>query len=451
MRSLLLSQSLRAGSSSEIPRAWQWFKNHQKLALVYGNQSEQEYSTILTFLFLDVRSFTIDVSASLLDSREAIETLRVVHVPSAGYWLIGSLANFVRVHRFVYDKAKLEMTTHVLFEDAGDGQAPLGPIYTLGKREEQCAVIYRRPEADFMGDTLIYLSRGKIFGDSLEQTVLGEGDAALVCAHAETTLLLTLNPRKGETTWGWGLRLSCYTSSSFARLWQRELGLFFPDAPTPPLTGENDLEWLGINATILPGQFSPGSTQQSWIVGATMVDIFQISGRGHSSLEASLVRKQASLLAWLDDTGQELWRCSDALGLRLQFCQIGVVVVGVDLYEGRWRLWTWHPHQHLALQHIVPLDQGLLRAHVLREENGESQQFWLLEEFENGIKVSHYATAFFQEVPSTTWLSNRHLLKPQIGVGLLNWHEERDAWVDGNTLFFLCLDEKQQLSLYQVE
>jgi len=182
-----------------------------------------------------------------------------------------------------------------------------------------------------------------------------------------------------------------------------------------------------------------------------MVDIFQLSGHGHSSLEASLVHKQVSLLAWLDDTGQEIWRCSDALGLRVQLCQVGAAVVGVDLFEGRWRLWTWHPQQHLALQHSVPLDQGLLRAHVLSEENGENQQFWLLEEFADGIKVSHYATAFFQEAPSTTWLSNRHLLEPQNGCGSLIWYEERDAWVDGDTLFFLCLDEKQQLSLYQVE
>jgi hypothetical protein len=451
MHSTFLSHFLGTRPTSLIPHGWQWFHDQQMLALVYSEFDQQSYSSRCFFVLFDVPTRTIQHSTAWDYLGGEIETLRVVYVPHDQSWVVSSVSDSVLIHRFTFEEPKQDISAQVLFEDRTNDQVWIGPIYAFWQEKKQCVVIYQKPEADFAGDTLIYMGKGTLFDASQERTVLGDGNAALVCAHADTTLLLTLNPRKGETTWGWGLRLSCYASSSFARLWQRELDLSIPDAPTPLLTGENDLEWLGINATILPGQFSPGSTQQSWIVGATMVDIFQISGRGHSSLEASLVRKQASLLAWLDDTGQELWRCSDALGLRLQFCQIGVVVVGVDLYEGRWRLWTWHPHQHLALQHIVPLDQGLLRAHVLREENGESQQFWLLEEFENGIKISHYATAFFQEAPSTTWLSNRHLLEPQNGCGSLNWHEEIDAWVDGNTLFFLCLDEKQQLSLYQVE
>ena len=139
------------------------------------------------------------------------------------------------------------------------------------------------------------------------------------------------------------------------------------------------------------------------------------------------------------------------MGLRLQLCQVGPVVVGVDLFKGRWRLWAWHPQQNLALQQVVELDQSLLRAHVLRGENEASQTFWLLEEFGNGIKISHATTAFFQETVSTTWLFNRHLLKSQNGCGSLNWHEEIDAWVEGKTLFLLCLDEKQRLSLYQIK
>ncbi|HEY0754718.1 MAG TPA: hypothetical protein VGD98_12205 [Ktedonobacteraceae bacterium] len=56
-----------------------------------------------------------------------------------------------------------------------------------------------------------------------------------------------------------------------------------------------------------------------------------------------------------------------------------------------------------------------------------------------------------KEAASTTWLPNRHLLEPQNGCGSLNWYEEVDAWVEGNTLFLLCLDEKQRISLYQIE
>ena len=220
-----------------------------------------------------------------------METLRVVYVPLDQSWVISSVSNSVLVHRFAFKEPKQDLSARVLFDDITNDLAPIGPIYAFWKKKQQWVVIYQKSEADFMGGNPIYMSRGNVFENAQEQTILGEGDAALVCVHADTTLLLTLNPRRGNTTWGRGLRLSCYEPSSFACRWQRELDLSLPEAPTPPLTGKNDLEWLGINATILPGQLSQGSEQQSWIIGATMVDIFQLAGHGHSSLKASLTRK----------------------------------------------------------------------------------------------------------------------------------------------------------------
>lgn len=451
MRSTLLSHFLGVRTSSLIPHGWQWLKSQQMLALVYSEFDQQSYSSRVFFVLFEVPGRTIQFSTSWDYWRGEIETPGVSYAPLDRNWVMSSVSDWVLIHRFAFNESQQTLSASVLFDDVANDQVSIGPLYAFWREEKYCTVIYRKPEADFMGDTLIYMSRSKMDDHSQEQIVLGGGDAALVCIHAGTTLLLTLNPRKTDTAWGWGLRLSCFESSSFACSWLRELDLSLPDMPTPSLTGENDLEWLGVNATIIPGKFPQGSGQKSWIMGATMVDFFQLSGHGHSSLEASLIRRRVSLLAWLDTTGQEIWRCSDTLGLRVQLCQVGSVVVGVDLFEGRWRWWIWHPQQNLALQQIIELDRSLIRAHVLRGENESNQTFWLLEEFEDGIKISRSTRTLLLEGASTTWLPHRHLLEPQNGCGSLNWHEEVDAWVEGNTLFLLCLDEEQRLSLYGIE
>src|SRR5258708_1119840 len=92
---------------------------------------------------------------------------------------------------------------------------------------------------------------------------------------------------------------------------------------------------------------------------------------------------------WISGDGDELWRCSETIGPRVQKCRVESTVVGVDLLNGQWRLWNWAPQQAASFQSVVWLDASLASAHVLAEEGGTGQVFWLIEPMREGVRISH--------------------------------------------------------------
>ena len=409
MHSEMLFRFLKETSYQEIPRAWQSLKSQRMLALVYRSDSKQmmPYSSTLTFVLFDMNTLTTRASVSWQCSDVMVEMLHLVSVSPVTHWIIASLelkndvpSYHLIVRSFVFDGAYQNISVDVLLDIPAEDMAPIGPIYATVVKQGSYAIIYRKPTSDFMGDSFVYLNQINSSKSKVKPTALAEADSALAYAVNDKVLLLTLNPYKDA---GWEFRLSCFNSLLFDRLWQTNFGPYLPEVPTFPLAGNSDLEWLGINATIMPAWLPQNLTQQTWVLGATMVDISFLSGHEHNSAEASSFHERVSMLIWLDINGHELWRCSENVGLRLQLCQVDNLVVGVDFLDKRWRLWMWNQQQGTALQNVVYLDREIFRAHLLGDKGTRSKNFWLLEESKEGIKVSQ-RTPFLQEALSVVWL-----------------------------------------------
>lgn len=457
MHSKLLFRFLRNTSYQEIPRAWQWFRDQKMLALIYCSDNKQmlPYSSILTLVLVDIQTLTIHTSISWKCSDAVIEMLQVVCAPSMTRWVVASLElkndmpsyHFI-VRSFVFDDMYRNISVDVLFDIPAEDMAAIGPIYAAFVKQEDYTIIYRKPASNFMNDSLVYSDQFNLLNKRIKSNRMTGADSALAYVADDRVLLLTLNPGKDV---GWEFRLNCFNSPLFDRLWQVNFGPYLSKVPTFPLTGNSDLEWLGANATMMQVWVPQDSDCPAWALGATMVDISLLSGYGHSSAEASSFSERISILVLLDADGRELWRCNEDVGLRLQLCQVDNLIVGVDLLNKQWRLWVWHPQQEAALQNVIHLDREVFRIHVLTDKGTNSKNFWLIEEFKGGVRVSRKDPLFLRETLSVVWLPDVHLLEPQRALGSLNWYEEIDAWVEESTLLLLCIDEEQQLVLYQVE
>ncbi len=435
-----------------LAHAWHWREKQQLLTVFYSIDHSQTltYSSQLTLVDIDVDTGQVQRTGHWLYRKGEVETLRVAYLSATDSWMVASLANDVVVSHVTLQEGEQEAVVRSLLDDPIDGPAMLGPVLALWEVQEQCVVIYMKPMPDFAREADIRL--GKMDASSAggsEPITIERADSALVCVQESQMLLMTLNPRPGAR---WGFEVSGYRASPFVCTWRRDLDLSLTEAPTFPLTSDNNLSQTGINARVIAGQWPEQSEQNSWIIGVTMVDIFPFPGSGYSSKDASMLPKRVSLLTWVDANGRELWRCQEQMGLCLQLCQAGSLLIGVDLLEGRWRLRVWQPQQQPSLLSFAYLDQHLQRIHLVAgTSTSHERRFWVLTESEAGIEVARYTFRDQDRMASRHWLPGVHFLEPQNGFGALNWHEEIDAFVQEQTLFLLCIDADHHLALYRIE
>ncbi len=286
----------------------------------------------------------------------------------------------------------------------------------------------------------------------------------LICQQEHASLLLTLIPQRSvEAQFEdgvvrvvknyWSFALTGYGEDFDPVRWRLDLEESLPGRRAV-LGRFNDFEWLGINAAAIPGPLVPHRKQQTFVVGMKIMDIFDREGYDHTSEEASRITNKVEALLCIDTDGKVVQKCTDIIGFRLHLCQIGALTVGVDLLQGRWRLWNWVPLSETSFQKLVWLDQHIQRAHVVAGKGEEARDvgyFWLIEESSERVRVSKHDASTLMTIGSDVTVTDMHLLEPQNGSGSLDWHTSIDAMNYQDTLLLLGIDMHDQLVLYQVK
>ena len=138
--------------------------------------------------------------------------------------------------------------------------------------------------------------------------------SALVCHQQDSALLLSLYPRiagafnEGQTVFtvtaeDWVFSVTGYSRDFSMENWHHDLDVQLPAGHALVLTGDSDFEWLGINATAIPGPSVTETGQQTYVVGITMMDIFdRPDGHDHTSEEASWITNHVETLLCIDNS-----------------------------------------------------------------------------------------------------------------------------------------------------
>lgn len=457
MESKLLFRLVGETLSGEIARAWKWLEEQHGLALIYCSRQEQmmPYASEITFVIFDMSIFKRQLTLSWMYSGGVVEMLQIMDIDSTNRWIVVFLelqsdgpSYHLVVRQFLLDMSRQRLDVEVLLDVPAGDMASLGPLYGSFVISEEGTILYRKPADNFRSGALLHADHINLVTKAVEQTLLGEAESALAYFTKHEVLVLALNAQE-ET--GLRFQLSSYSRSLHTRLWQTSLVLRLVEAFVSPFSGTTDLEWLGVNASLTPFQLSQEGSRQTWVLGVALVRLSSLSGHGHDARDVSALSDRKSALVWLDEAGHEMGQCRENLGLQVQVCQLAHQILGVDLLDQQWRLWRWNPQQDLSFQRVEKLDQAVLRVHLcVNLEQGQTS-FWLLEEFEEGLRITQRDVFSFREITSPFWFPNHLLLEPQNALGSLNWYTEIDAFAEKQKLLFFCRDEAQQLVLYQIE
>jgi hypothetical protein len=150
-----------------------------------------------------------------------------------------------------------------------------------------------------------------------------------------------------------------------------------------------------------------------------------------------------------DENGQVVQICASPLGLRPSLCCCKHMVIGVDLFEGHWRLWNWAVFQHREVSTRIALELGCQRACVYAEP--ASAHFWLIEELQDGVRVTHRDVYTLTEIASAAYLPGVGLLPDQEGTRALDGYHDVGVVPYQETLLLLARSADGELVLYQVQ
>jgi hypothetical protein len=150
----------------------------------------------------------------------------------------------------------------------------------------------------------------------------------------------------------------------------------------------------------------------------------------------------------LDHDGQVVQVGRSPLGLRPCICLSGQAVVGVDRFEGGWRLWNWFVLRQGTLDTVISLDASCTRAFVHAEPS--SARFWLVEELRDGVRVSQRDTSTLGEIATAAFLPGVHLHQDRAGLRPLDGHRDVGVMPYQDSLLLLVKDENEALALYQL-
>ena len=457
----------------ELPCAW---LPHQGagglLAVAYApdQAAAAVFSRSLSLLLLDLKTRSMVSEVLPPAPVPGIEALHLAYNDETATWVVGSVefwqetsAYHVVLRSISRDEDGRGVLSEPFFNEQANDMAPIGPIFILTSRGSACTCLYRKSALDSIATPELRLERFDLITKQAEQTILDHAESALVCQQEQASLLLTLIPRRSvlaqapegtqrEVMHFWGFALKSYGEDFDNLRWNRDLPGSLAGRRNV-LGHGNDFEWIGINAAAIPGPRDPRTGRQTFVVAATMMDIFERRGYGHTSEEASRVAKAVANLACIDASGAIVQTCTDPIGLRPHLCLNGNLIVGVDLQAGQWRLWNWNPLYEGQLKTVVNLDSQVVRAHAIalrREERQDECYFWLIEEYREQVRVAKRDAATLREVAPSVSLHGVHLLAPQHESGSLGWHTAIEAMSYGEALVLLALDEHERLTLYQV-
>jgi hypothetical protein len=464
----------------EMALSWQWQNEiGGTLALVYVKDSA-EIASALSFLILDIPSKRCleEVTYRSLEMK-GLEGLHLAYDASTQTWVIGDLeeANgwyYVVLRSLQRSEHGQLVFSNPLFADPAKDMAPAGPLLAVHAENNICVVLYLKTELDSSGTPSICLERIDLSArpsrslrkqdttSSLDvENELTCGESALVFSHDNLSLLLTFTSRgegleehfRGwykDRDYSWGGTITVYDNQFTEVKWTYNLVRGF-SVKEPVLQNDSDFRWLGVNAAASTGPYHLGTGQPTFIVGMAVMNFFGRNGYDHSSEEASQLPGKIDRLVCLDHQGQEVQACTTSIGLRLQMCHVQSLMVGIDIIDGRWRLWNWAPLSGASFQSMMLLDEGIIRAHVLADPDHQQENyFWLIEESREEIKISQ-CDAHTLTSRNAVELPEVHLLESQKLYGSMDWHTSVEALFFQGTLLLLGLDQTNQLMLYQIK
>jgi hypothetical protein len=153
--------------------------------------------------------------------------------------------------------------------------------------------------------------------------------------------------------------------------------------------------------------------------------------------------------ACLDENGDIIQVCSAPLGLRPGLCCCGNMIVGVDLFEGIWRLWNWDVLQQQQFNKSASLEATCKRAFVHAEPNAD--QFWLIEELPEGVRVTHRDALTLEEIAPEVYLPDMSLRPEPEEHPLNGYHSVGLIPYEDSLLLLVNNIHSGELVLYQID
>ncbi len=457
------------GTISRKPRestlTWHWQEGTKDLLAVAYISDVVTYPPVETLSFFLLQAATGEIVKTISSTYRFVhfDELHLAYDPLNQKWLLGDIELQTKysadhaVIRMVQDEPDEQGNFFIpLFDDASNDMAAHGPFLDFHLQDNECIFLLLKPAQ--MSWFTPQILRGRVDLSHAQQglTVLMEADSALLCRQGQASLLVVLQSRwNTQIPKCWGLLTTLYDAD-----YQEERGHKAPELQMPTQIASvldqppgNDFEWLGINTTAIAGPPSPIDGSHTWVVGMTMMDVFGLKGRGHTSVDASLLPKQVNALRYLGASGALLQECQNPPGLCIQLCCVETMVIGVDLRAGSWRLWNWEPIREQRWRVMLTLEPQVKRVHVVAEAQqklANSRAFWLIEELQDGIRISQRDVFTLEEVAVSVTIENVRLPEQQRKRGSLDWYTEINASVYQGKLFFLGLSGADYLVLYQV-
>jgi hypothetical protein len=456
----------------KLPHAWFLLEKSNRLAVVYVSDKVRTdpCSCSLSFLLLDPHTGSVLKEVTVHYPLTDIEALHLAYDVATAVWVISFLEyhqmtrSFHLVVRLVReDEYGKLVLSEPIFDDQANDMAGIGPLYVLQADHSRARLLYQKADIDYSSTPEIRLQQLDLTTLQAELSIEYCAESVLICQQEDVTLLLALIPQSDEvlrenekvfTTErdSWSFSISAYSKGLDTIHWVQNLALSLPVGKRHVLVHGSDLEWLGVNACMIAGPQLPQTGESTFVIGITMMDVFDDRGYGHTSEEVSRMdRKRVETLLCMDKQGEVVRTCADAIGLRVQLCQVQSTIVGVDLVEGHWRLWRWTPLKETTFGKVVQIDQSLLRAHVLVDATAKEQDaFWLVKESNEGIRIVKYGLSTLREIAPALMLKDIHLLFPQETWSALDWHVSVDLLFYQETMLLLGFDQQNRLTLYQV-
>lgn len=205
---------------------------------------------------------------------------------------------------------------------------------------------------------------------------------------------------------------------------------------------ENDFfNWLHLTICVSEGPFIGSEKQHTCVAVLLLRDL-----TATSQTEAS-----KGGLYWVDLQGHLLGQAISPLGTQISLCHCGDTVIGTDNFEGQRRLWSWSPSSGTALRVVASLSSEAFRTTVVsqeRQESSPSVYFWSIEEFQEGLLVSRWASHSLQKL-ETIWCDGITLMDDLIAPYLRD-RQPKGIVAYRDTLLIVGIDKEKYLTLFQV-
>jgi hypothetical protein len=139
------------------------------------------------------------------------------------------------------------------------------------------------------------------------------------------------------------------------------------------------------------------------------------------------------------------------LGIKVSMCTCGAKIFGTDILNENRRLWSWTPLLDKSLLIHVELSQDMRRAVLVamdRKQAEADSQFWCIEEYSKGLKVSKWSSTDVKEL-SFVWCEGFSLLNESLP--FFNENKPLGIVATRNKLFMTVINEQKKLQILRCQ